>query len=96
MKETLRTEMKDDKAIDGKLASEAIRLWGSFPRLSTVFEGVIDVYDYLNADDFPTLVNRCRKESGCTEAQAISETARAFPDIHRKWLCWQNVVTKKV
>jgi hypothetical protein len=95
MKETLRIGVKEG-IMDGNLASTSIRLWSSFPRLSTVFEGFSDVYDYLNADDFPTLVNKHRKETGCTEAEAISETARAYPDIHRKWLCWQNVVTKKV
>lgn len=70
---------------------KAIQDWKKYPALAEVFEGPDQYCDYL-ANDFESALSRCMKETGCSRVEAIRETAREHPILHRQWIAVVNII----
>lgn len=76
------------------VSERAILGYQLFPDLSTVFEGV-DLYaDYLKCP-FESLVDKFKEDKGCTYGEAISVTAKTYPELHQKYIQIHNIIGRR-
>lgn len=90
--EVINQLLESDKKLS--IAERAILGYQLFPKLSTVFEGIHLYADYLECP-FESLVDKYREDKGCTYGEAISATAKTYPELHQKYIQIHNIIGRR-